>query len=41
MIRAENIEDVRFEECVSADDSGETPEGSAMPYVNAFAKANG
>jgi len=41
ILRAERIEDVKFEECVSAEDSSSQTEGSSMPYINAFERANG
>lgn len=41
IIRAEKIDDVKFEECISQDDSAAATEGSSMPYINAFERANG
>jgi len=40
LLKAEGITDIKFEECVSDDEESST-EGSSMPYVNAFERANG
>jgi len=41
IIRNENIEDVRFEECELEDGGSSDNEGSALTFINAFEKANG
>ena len=41
LLRAANVEDVKFEECLSTEDSDGATKGSTLPYLNAFEKANG